>query len=147
MGYENSRMNSLRHGHTGKGYESPTYRSWKAMNRRSGNANFSSYRDVGVDPRWRSFDAFLADMGERPAGTSLDRIDGEKDYCKANCRWADRYLQNQNKRDVVLTRAQARSVLGKKHDGASAKAVAKEFGCSACNVRDIWAGRAWGDLE
>lgn len=41
---------------------------------------------------------FLADMGERPAGTSLERKDNSKGYCKENCKWADRFEQAKNRR-------------------------------------------------
>src|ERR1035441_8922974 len=71
-----------RHGHTDGRRRSRTYTSWEAMRQRCNNPNAPIYQYYGgrglvVCPRWELFDAFLADMGERPAGTSLDRIDNE----------------------------------------------------------------------
>lgn len=77
------------HGH-GKG--TLTYKSWRAMKGRcdlKSHKSYSSYGGAGIsyDPRWKSFDAFLADMGVRPEGHTLGRIDHKKDYEKSNCEW------------------------------------------------------------
>ena len=89
-----------RHGLAG----SPTWKSWDAMRQRCLNPKCKDYpnyggRGINLDPRWAaSFDAFLADMGERPLGLSLGRIDNEGCYCKANCRWETDAQQNNNRR-------------------------------------------------
>lgn len=85
--------------------ETPTWKSWTSMIRRCrGNndkAKWYADRGIGVCYRWRSFENFYADMGERPAGTTLDRIDNNKGYQPGNCRWADRVTQGSNKRNNV----------------------------------------------
>lgn len=81
----------------------PEYHTWKGMIQRCANPNASRYKDYGgrgitVCEEWLSFEKFYADMGDRPTGTSLDRIDNNSGYYKDNCRWATQSIQNSNKR-------------------------------------------------
>lgn len=57
------------------------------------------YAGIAVDPRWDSFSSFLADMGDRPEGHTLERVDNTKGYSKDNCRWATMAEQGANKRN------------------------------------------------
>ena len=68
---------------------------------------FSSYggRGITVCPEWKLFSAFFSDMGLRPEGKSLDRIDNNEGYSKGNCRWADDIKQASNKRNSILLEA------------------------------------------
>lgn len=59
--------------------------------------HYYASRGITVCERWESFDSFLADMGERPEGTTLDRIDGTKGYEPSNCRWATNKTQGDNR--------------------------------------------------
>lgn len=85
-------------------YKSSEFHTWQAMIQRCTNPNNDRYKHYGargikVCPQWRtSFETFINDLGFRPKGMSLDRIDNDGDYHKENCRWIDIYTQNRNKR-------------------------------------------------
>lgn len=66
-------------------------------------------RGIRIDPRWNSYEMFLADMGEPEPGMTLDRIDNNGNYSKENCRWATRSVQNLNKRTCVRYELNGRS--------------------------------------
>ncbi len=90
----------ITHGMSGN---NPTYRSWENMKERvrrghAGHKAFKYYSDVSVCSTWDEFENFFADMGERPAGRSLDRKDGNKHYGPDNCRWATPAQQSRNTR-------------------------------------------------
>lgn len=86
------RKQQERHGHTAKGALSPTYRSWVSMKARCLDQNHHAYSRYGgagvkVCERWLMFGNFLADMGERPEGTSLGRLGDVGNYEPSNCQW------------------------------------------------------------
>lgn len=87
-------------------YLTPTYKSWKSMRTRCLNQNSEQFhryggRGITVCKEWDNFENFLADMGERPSGTTLDRIDSNGHYEPGNCRWATMKVQENNKRNNV----------------------------------------------
>lgn len=92
-----------RHGFCSGGLKQPTYNSWQSMKSRCRNPKETGYeyyggRGITYDPEWELFENFYRDMGERPEGMTLDRIDVNGNYCKENCRWATNETQGRNKR-------------------------------------------------
>ena len=84
-------------------YGTPTYKSWAEMKSRCDHPERSSghYENITYCNEWRSFENFFKDMGIRPKGTSLDRIDCKGNYNKSNCRWADDFTQQNNRGNNV----------------------------------------------
>ena len=84
----------------------PTYRSWANMHSRCSNPRDIGYRHYGgrgicVCEEWATFQGFVADMGERPVGLTLERKDLDKGYSKANCTWATPREQTLNRSNTV----------------------------------------------
>ena len=94
---------NLRHGHAVRGKFSPEYQTWRAMISRCEDPKadrFQQYggRGISICDRWRnSFQNFLADMGQRPAGTFIERIDVNGNYEPGNCKWETQARQARNK--------------------------------------------------
>ena len=88
-------MSNYRHGM----YGTSTYKSWAEMKSRCGNPNRSDYVNVSYCEEWEDFKNFYRDMGARPKGTTLDRINVNGNYEPSNCRWADMVTQGNNKRN------------------------------------------------
>lgn len=87
------------HGMTNTG----TYQSWEMMKQRCLNPKATKYESYGgegitIDERWMSFESFYEDMGDRPEGTTLDRVSNDVGYTKLNCRWATRSVQQFNRK-------------------------------------------------
>lgn len=88
-------------------HRSGAYKSWAQMKQRCLNRkapNFARYggRGVRICERWMAFENFLADMGHRPEGTTLDRVDNSGNYEPGNCRWATPREQAHNRIGSLL---------------------------------------------
>lgn len=91
------RNGNLSHGKA----KTSVYLSWQSMKTRCTNnkhKHFYRYggRGISYDPHWETFENFYADMGDKPAGFTLERIDNSKGYSKDNCKWASRKEQLRN---------------------------------------------------
>lgn len=133
----------------------PTYQSWAAMRERVAGKDADkarNYKDRGITQceRWNLFENFLADMGERPKGMTLDRIDNNGNYEPNNCRWATNRVQSSNKRTnqmvtvsgekVCLLEASRRLSI----DPGSAPDMARREGVSLQEAIDTFAARGGG---
>jgi hypothetical protein len=152
---------NMTHGARAGGNISPEYRSWSSMRSRCSNPHatgLSRYggRGVRVCDRWNSFANFLADMGPRPLGCSLDRYpDVNGDYVPSNVRWATAKDQIANRRPfqaphgethsrslAKLTWAQVNEIRGLAAS-LSRDSLAKRYGVAANCIRDIVRGHTW----
>ena len=87
--------------------KTPLYLLWWAMMSRCYNKNVKAYpryggRGITVSGAWHDFAQFKADMGDKPDGLSLERLDNNLEYGASNCRWATYKEQNSNRRDNVF---------------------------------------------
>lgn len=101
-----------KHGHAVNQEKTPEYNSWSMMKQRCLNPSATGYENYGgrtdpgpitICPQWiGSFPTFRKDMGPRPAGTTIHRVDNDRGYSPQNCIWATRSEQRQNQRDTRI---------------------------------------------
>lgn len=95
---------NIKHGMSHMGRRHPIYNSWQHMkdrvlNPRSANYKYYGGRGIKICKTWLNFENFKKDMEETwEKGLTIERVDNDGDYCKENCKWADRKTQNRNHR-------------------------------------------------
>ena len=131
---------------------SPTYYSWSSMKTRCYNPTHDNYQHYGANgiivcACWlNSFEAFLEDMGERPEGMTLDRIDREGNYEPGNCRWATEEQQKRNRSITVLTPEIVSEAKAVRASGGNVSDVARKYGIEPSNLHTAVRGKTWKDI-
>lgn len=152
-------VRKYKHGHSAGGRETKTYQTWKHMNVRCFHKTSKDYpyyggRGITVCERWRDYANFLADMGEKPDGLTIERVNNNGNYEPGNCCWATMKEQNTNRRRQKswpqgaacgaskLTEKQVlkiRALKGK----LSQREIGKRFSVTQTNVSFIHRGVTW----
>lgn len=139
------------HGHTRNGRSSPEYAAWGSMLRRCETPSVPHYhryggRGIKVCKRWHAFENFIADMGPRPTGHSLDRIDNNGNYTPGNCRWRTVLDQARNREIVVLTVGKVRGIKRLLQAGCLHADIAAFYGVGRSAVGKVARRERWGDV-
>lgn len=146
---------SRKHGHTIGHKLTPTWRSWSAMLTRCNNPHYKDYSNYGgrgitVCARWsgkEGFQNFLADMGERLKGTSIDRYpDKNGNYEPGNCRWATPTEQLRNTRKTKLTLDLVREMRRRHAAGEKAVSISRQMKIDQRQVGAILRREVWKDI-
>jgi len=131
------------------------YTTYSHMIRRCYNPSNEAYKDYGgrgisICKRWyngkRSREGFLnfvEDMGPKPTGYSVDRIDNDGDYSPDNCHWATAKTQARNRSTTKLTDSDIPEIFDLASQGFSQRAIAREFNVAQPTIGRILRGKSW----
>ena len=149
---ERARKAKTKHGHAINGLETKTYITWKSMIQRCKNSQKQGYKYYGgkgiaVCKRWKNFNSFLVDMGERPKGMTIDRIDHNGNYDPDNCRWATQRQQMRNSCNTKLSTLKVQIIKKLlKESNLKQWEIAELFNITRATIGNINTGKTWGDI-
>lgn len=137
-----------KHGHYVGNKMSPTYQSWTEGKRRCRDPNHHAWdnyggRGITWPVYWDPFEPFLGDMGERPEGTTLGRIDNNKGYSRENCRWETDLEQGRNRRNVKLSMEKAQEIRNSYKSGESIRMLSQRFGVNRKTIASVLQNKIW----
>jgi DNA-binding XRE family transcriptional regulator len=141
--------NAYVHGDTRHGRRTPEYRAWNHMRGRCYDPNDPDYlryggRGIAICTRWEDYVLFLHDMGRRPSKLhTLDRIDVDKGYDKANCRWATRKEQSRNRAHCIGIEAAIEIRRLYATGEYTQTQLATRYGIKQTTVSQIVLGKSW----
>ena len=126
----------------------PIHNSWTAMRQRCNYTAHKQYHDYGgrgIKIEWANFADFFKDMSDSWfEGATLDRIDNNGNYSKANCKWSTRTEQARNKRETKYTEQDIKFILASYSDKVYTQVeLAKMFNDSQGNISNIILERTW----
>lgn len=131
------------------------YKTWRNMISRCENKNDHAYKNYGargiyVCEEWHDINSFISDMGDRPEGASLDRINNDGPYSPQNCRWATNAQQSRNRRFAKLDmetaqkiRSEPRRSRNGRGPGMTKKQIAEKYGVSVATIKKVLSMAYW----
>ncbi|MBO6886231.1 MAG: hypothetical protein JJ869_22030 [Marivita sp.] len=126
-----------------------TYGSWLEMRRRVARPDprrkNDAYAGIKISDRWSKFEVFLTDMGTRPDGMTLDRINPRGNYEPSNCRWADAITQSRNRTYCALSEKAAAEIRELYARGLSQQVIGDLFNCSQRQISNVVRELAWAE--
>ncbi|MET3998844.1 hypothetical protein [Marinobacterium sp. MBR-109] len=136
--------NRFKHGMAG----TSTYKSWLAMKKRCLNPDCKDYpnwggRGITICNEWMDFNNFLRDMGEKPKGMTLERVNNDDDYKPGNCIWASRTAQSRNRRYTKMSAEQAAELKADREAGMTYPVLSEKYGISISHAHRIASGDSW----
>lgn len=125
-----------------------TYRTWIGMRQRCNNLKSNGYKNYGgrgikICERWHNFENFFSDMGERPQGKSINRINNDGNYEPDNCEWATQKQQRRNSRKTKLSSENIKETRKLRISGKSFSEIAKKYNVSSSTIYNALRGITW----